>query len=180
MSRFRQRIARFARDRRGVSAVEFALIAPLLILLFVGSFEITRAVNMNRQVSLLARTVSDFISQQEAVTVSDIQAIFKASSAVMYPYPVDDNSLKIHVESIEVGTDRDATAKIKWSYEPRNATERASTYEGAPGQSVIKATVSYKPTFIFSFMIDRFDLSDFHLSETAYMAPRMGKPVALK
>lgn len=172
------RIFRFARDRRGVSAVEFALIAPLLILLFVGSFEITRAVNMNRQVALLARTVSDFISQQESVSTSDIEAIFNASAAVMYPYPVDDTTLQIHVESIVVGTDE--VARAQWSYEPVVREPVASDYIGTVGQSVIKATVLYKPTFVFSFMVDTFDLANFQMSETAYMAPRNGKPVLLE
>ena len=46
--------ARFARDQRGVSAVEFALVAPLMITLYLGCVEISQGVGVDRKVTLTA------------------------------------------------------------------------------------------------------------------------------
>jgi Flp pilus assembly protein TadG len=43
---------RFARDRRGVSAVEFALLAPIMVALYLGCVEVSDAVSADRKVSL--------------------------------------------------------------------------------------------------------------------------------
>lgn len=172
------RVRAFIRAREGVSAVEFALIAPLLILLFVGSFEITRAVNMNRQVALLSRTVSDLISQTDSVSTSDLDNIFNTAGAVMYPYAITSQNPVIAVESIVVTSD--GKAETRWSYPEKNTKVRESSYDGAADTSVIKAEVRYRPTFIFTFIVERLGLSDFTMSETSYMAPRLGSPVTIK
>ena len=48
-------LSRLARDRRGVSAVEFALVAPLMIGLYLGCVEISDGVAADRKVTLTAR-----------------------------------------------------------------------------------------------------------------------------
>ena len=165
------------RDRRGVSAVEFALIAPFLIFLFIGSFELTRAVNINRQTALLSRTVSDFVSQQESVNATMLNNILVASTAVMYPYPTDAANLSIEVESITTTKDGSMT---QWSYPNKITVPKKSGYEGVDGLSVIKTSVSYKPSFIFTFLIERLNLKNFTLEESTFMAPRLGKPIEFK
>ena len=58
--------ARFMRDRRGVSAIEFALIAPLLILIYVGVAEIGNALTVFRRTSTVAATAADLTAQVKA------------------------------------------------------------------------------------------------------------------
>jgi len=57
--RMRQVHRRFARDRRGVSAVEFALLAPVMIGLYIGCVEISDGVAADRKVSLIAATLAN-------------------------------------------------------------------------------------------------------------------------
>ena len=47
-------LARLCRDRRGVSAVEFAMVAPLMIALYLGCVEISDGVAVDRKVTLTA------------------------------------------------------------------------------------------------------------------------------
>jgi Flp pilus assembly protein TadG len=43
-------------DRRGVSVVEFALVAPMLLLLYLGGFELLQGIAIKRMVALTAST----------------------------------------------------------------------------------------------------------------------------
>ena len=61
--RRRSAFARFAADRRGIAAVEFALIAPLMLALCFGSVEVEQAVSLDRMVSLTAGTVANLVTQ---------------------------------------------------------------------------------------------------------------------
>ena len=45
------RLRRFVDDRRGVGAIEFAIVAPLLIMAYVGAFEVSVAITALRKVS---------------------------------------------------------------------------------------------------------------------------------
>jgi Flp pilus assembly protein TadG len=54
---------RLRRDRRGLAAVEFALVVPLMLVLFFGALEFSSGVAVDRKVTLVARTLSDLTTQ---------------------------------------------------------------------------------------------------------------------
>ena len=65
-------LARFAQDRRGVSAVEFAMLLPLMVTLYLGTVEISQGVGIDRKVTLTTRTVADLASQVSSINNSDM------------------------------------------------------------------------------------------------------------
>jgi Flp pilus assembly protein TadG len=75
-----------AGDCRGVVAVEFAMIAPLMLVLFFGTVEIGSGVAVYRKITLVSRTLSDLTSQSSYVLTSDQTNFFCASDAILYPY----------------------------------------------------------------------------------------------
>ena len=81
--RMPQNLRRYARDRRGVSAVEFALLAPLMIGLYLGCAEISDGVAADRKVSLIAATLANLTSQVSTITTSEMTNILDASSAMV-------------------------------------------------------------------------------------------------
>ncbi len=115
-------------DRRGVAAVEFALILPLILLLYVGAVDMTRAVLLGRRLDLLSRTISDLVSQQSTttpVTSSTVSLIFGAASAVMSPFPT--SALNLTVSAVDIKANADGTccqALVRWSF-TQNGTLRA-------------------------------------------------------
>src|SRR5215475_8949091 len=65
-------VARFGEDQRGVSAVEFAMLLPLMLTLYLGTAEISLAVGTDRKVTLTTRTVADLASQVKNITNADM------------------------------------------------------------------------------------------------------------
>src|SRR5262249_34725949 len=61
--RLSRKLRRFARDKRGISAVEFAMLLPLMVTLYLGGVEVSQAVAIDRKVTLIARTVADLVAQ---------------------------------------------------------------------------------------------------------------------
>src|SRR5688572_12199773 len=64
---------RFRRSEQGVTLIEFALIFPIMLLLFIGLVEFGEAFSVNRKISNAASTVSDLISQERSVTNAELQ-----------------------------------------------------------------------------------------------------------
>ena len=66
------RVRRSARDMfgdiRGLAATEFAIVVPVMLLLFFGTDEFASGIAVNRKVTLVARTLSDLTSQNISVT----------------------------------------------------------------------------------------------------------------
>ena len=71
-----------ARDRRGIAATEFAVIVPLMLVMFFGTVEFSSGVAVDRKVTLIARTLSDLTSQAlNNVNDAYLQNVFTASIA---------------------------------------------------------------------------------------------------
>ena len=116
----RRPLSRFRRDRRGVAAVEFAMMLPIMLLLFIGVVDVTRGVIASRKLNLLSRTLADLVSQEPTAIptpISEIQTIFAAASAVMAPYGT--SSLKLTVSAVDIKAKADKTccdALVRWSF----------------------------------------------------------------
>jgi Flp pilus assembly protein TadG len=110
--RARLSVASLLRDRSGVAATEFAVIVPIMLVMFFGTVEFSSGVAVDRKVTLVARTLSDLTSQS-AVAVNDayLQNVFTASIAILTPYsptPTKATLSEIYVDSNKI-------AKIQWS-----------------------------------------------------------------
>ncbi|HEY3680208.1 MAG TPA: TadE/TadG family type IV pilus assembly protein [Bradyrhizobium sp.] len=90
MMRKSRRLRLFARkllaDRRGVAAIEFAMLVPIMLVLFFGTVEFSVGVAANRKVSLMAQTLSDLTSRSISVSDTDISNFFAAGTGIMTPY----------------------------------------------------------------------------------------------
>src|SRR5437868_9392713 len=95
-----QQLARLRGDKRGVSAVEFAMLLPLMITLYLGSVEISQGVGIDRKVTLASRTVADLASQVSNIVNTDMTNILNATSSVIAPY--DASKLKVTISAVTV------------------------------------------------------------------------------
>ncbi len=116
-------------DCRGVAAVEFVFIVPIMLMMFFGLVIFASGVAVDRKVTLVARTTSDLTSQAPssaaqapyaAVTDTYLQNVFNADVLIFKPYPP---TTPATVTVSEIYIDSNAVAKIQWS---RAATITAS------------------------------------------------------
>lgn len=104
-------LRRFGRDRSGVSAVEFALIAPVLILIYFGLAEFCQAYMAQRRMSHSTSQVADILAQYQAVDPELIDDTFALGGLVLAPFP--DSALKLRVSAIT--RDNNGVARVTWS-----------------------------------------------------------------
>jgi Flp pilus assembly protein TadG len=170
--RMPQVLRRYARDRRGVSAVEFALLAPLMIGLYFGCAEISDGVAADRKVSLIAATLANLTSQVSTITTSDMTNILDASSAIVTPYAA--NKLKMSISCLSI--DSAGKATVKWSV-TRNGTAKSGVMSipsalAVPNSQLVYAEASYDYTPTVGYTIT----GTLTLSDKMYMAPRITAP----
>jgi Flp pilus assembly protein TadG len=191
---------RFRRDQRGAAAIEFAFIAPILILFYVGMAELCQALMAERKASHTASAVADLIAQVDETTPAGVAGVLDISEQVLQPFPGGEN-LEIRVSSVVV--DANNVAKVAWS-EGRHMSERGvgevvalpkvSDGSGgernfiAAGESVIMAEVNYAFETEFSDLfaeVQKFALGSasihtggYTFSSTYYLRPRRSEQVS--
>ncbi len=81
-----RRIRRFRSDHTGVAAMEFALIAPIMIGLYIMLNETASGLRAARKVTMAARVMSDLVSQATDVTNGYRDDVFASITAIMAPF----------------------------------------------------------------------------------------------
>lgn len=102
----------FWRDTRGVSAIEFALVAPVLILMYFGFAETTQAMMAQRRLSNISAQIGDLVAQSPQTGPNKMTDIFNIGNVIMAPYPTA--GLKMCVYSvISDAAGKDTVAWVK-------------------------------------------------------------------
>jgi Flp pilus assembly protein TadG len=103
---------KFVADNKALAATEFAVIVPVMLVMFFGTVELSSAVAVDRKVTLIARTLSDLTSQSSGtMTNANLQNTFTASMSIITPY---DNTL-VNGTIAQIYIDANSVAKIQWS-----------------------------------------------------------------
>ena len=134
VSRARSCLRRFARDRTGVSAVEFALMLPVMLTLYIGAVEVGNGYAISFKSTLAARTVTDLASQYISIYNSDMTNILGAASTVLTPYP----NANVVVTLSEVTTNAQGVGKVVWS-NSLNGTARVAGIDGSTADQASNA-----------------------------------------
>lgn len=168
------RLARFRRDRRGVSAVEFAFIAPVMIGLYLGCVEISDGVAADRKVSLIVDALANLSAQVTTISTSDMTNILNASGSIISPYSA--SNMTATLSCLKIDANKNVT--VAWSA-TLHGTARAvgssvtipSALQVANSQLLFgEATYAYTPTVGYTIT------GTLTLSDHMYMAPRITAP----
>ena len=177
-SAFTRLIKRLKRDTKGVAALEFALIAPIMVTLYMGSVELHHALSADRRVTDLAGATADLVAQSSDIS-GQMDNIFDAASTYLKPYGVAE--LRITVSSIcHAGDD---TGRIDWSDNYTNGGVKSYAHmdtvplpldsDDKPiltikGTSLILAEVTYQYTSPLGKYVNAMTLADHY-----YLRPRL-------
>jgi Flp pilus assembly protein TadG len=168
-----KRFNKFVRDlqlaERGVSAIEFALIAPVMILIYFACIELSFMMVLDRKVTSSASAMGDLTARAATVNDGDLIDIFQATRMIFQPNPI--RSARLRVSSLY---DDGGTVKVDWSDAYNLTAYSEGTTVSVPdgivpsGGSVIFAEVEYD----YQSQLGYFFTSSKTLSDEFYLRPR--------
>lgn len=162
-------VSRFGRDERGISAVEFAMLAPVLIAFYFGMAEFCQGFMAQKRMGHVSAMVADLVAQQETVSQANLDDIFAIGGLIMKPFPTA--ALQQRVSSV---TRTSGVAKVDWSrgagMAPRavNSTITLPTDLIANGESIIVSEATYD----YDSPVDYFMAGITRFSHIYYLRPR--------
>jgi Flp pilus assembly protein TadG len=185
--RMRRSAAVMLRDCRGIAATEFAVIVPIMLVMFFGLVEFSSAVAVSRKVTLVARTLSDLTSQSTFVDDAKASNFFTASGAILTPYPATPTLATLSELYIDPTTHR---ARVQWSKSATiNAAGAVTLVVGravsstvtipsalaVDGTYLIFSEVSYLYTPTIGYVMAK---TGVNLADTAFTRPRQSPCVS--
>ncbi|MEL7454341.1 MAG: TadE/TadG family type IV pilus assembly protein, partial [Pseudomonadota bacterium] len=156
----------------GVSALEFALIAPVLSLLYLGGVELSLLMQADRRITTATATMGDIASRATSISDTDMSEIF-GSTTLLLGSRIDPTTARLRVSSLEANANGDVL--VGWS-SAQNFSPRAigSSVPELPnnvvpdGGSVIMAELEYD----YSSEVGYLDIADRTIRESFYLRPR--------
>lgn len=103
--------------RKGVAAVEFALLVPFLLIAYLGAVDISQGLAADRKLSNAVAAVSDLVSRhKDSVSIDDVNAYFAAAEAIMRPFEADKTQLQLTI--VHVGNSGSTEIIDSWPGAP--------------------------------------------------------------
>jgi Flp pilus assembly protein TadG len=168
-------IRSFKKSEKGVAAIEFALIIPVMLTTFFGVSEIANYILAARKVSNVASSAADLVAQDTTINTGEINDIMNSLNVILRPF--NPSSATIRITSV-VAHPTTGNTTVDWS-DARNIPPRspgsAVTIPNiiAPGQSVVMAEVSFRYQTLFGEYLT----SGMTVSDTFYLKPRRSTKV---
>jgi Flp pilus assembly protein TadG len=179
-------------DRRGVAAVEFAFIAPLMLCMYFMTMEVSQGIETNKKIGRVGSMVADLITQQQKITKSEIDAIMRIAESIIQPY--SRSTPNIIVTAIEVTDETTPQVKVVWS---RRLFDGVYSRDANPGTATsvpeslkvkgsflvrVESELSYRPVITWSAsekaalgLASAFDRIE--MGKIYYMRPRMSTTI---
>ncbi|HEY4191055.1 MAG TPA: TadE/TadG family type IV pilus assembly protein [Mesorhizobium sp.] len=192
IAKFFSGAVRFCTDRRGVAAIEFAFIAPVLFIMYFVTMEVAQGIEANKKVSRIGSMVADLVTQRPTVTPSDLDAIMRIADSTLQPY--NRSSPKIVITEITISADAKPKATVAWS----RKMENGAFSKGDPAKTPVTIPTSLNIGGTFLVRVDSYlnyqpiltwtaeqkqatglfaSFDNLPMSETYYLRPRMSTSV---
>jgi Flp pilus assembly protein TadG len=172
---------RFASSNRGVAAIEFALVLPVMLLLLLASFDAGNAISIYMKVRAasftLAAITNQYNSTNDPIQAADMQAITGATAAVLAPY----SSTPVVATITQIKVISATSAKVSWSYSLNGTAYTAgATWASLPTRLVSTNSCNSYPCYLifaevkytFTPSFGYFVTGPLVLSDNLYTVPR--------
>lgn len=193
MLRLRTTLSRFVGEQRGVAAIEFAFIAPVLLSLYFVTMEVSQAIEVNKKIGRVGSMVADLVTQQQQETnTTELDAILKIGESILQPY--NRSTATITITAIQITDEETPKVKVAWSRKMQNGVMTAGpakdSITSVPDKLKIRNTflvrvesaLAYRP--VITWTVDQkqslglaaaFD--GIAMDETYYLRPRMSTKI---
>jgi Flp pilus assembly protein TadG len=178
-------ITKLRSDTSGLAAVEFALIIPLMLMMFFGMIDVSSGFAVDRKVSAIAQTLSDLTSRYTVVQETDITNFFTIADAMLTPY--DSTILQATISQVYMDP-ASKTAKVVWSRGdaklakdkvisvPTDLIAKDSSGNWTANQYLILGQVTYLYTPTIGWVVSKAGIT---LGQSSFTKPRQGTCVML-
>jgi Flp pilus assembly protein TadG len=175
---------RFVDSTRAVAAIEFAMIMPVLLLLFLGTFDAGNAIAVYAKVRAATYSLGAITNQYgstsaDSISTTTMTAITGAVTQMMAPY----SSSPATVVISQIKATSAAQAVVSWSYSPTSgaALTQGATYTGLPSNFAANTCNSTYPCYVifakvsytFTPLFGAFLTGPITLSDSIYTTPRI-------
>lgn len=177
LPRLRRPARRLAGDTRGIAAVEFAFVAPVLVVMIVGILELSLRFRAIDAFERYVYQAGDFLSRADELQSADIDAIYNSRSQMMTPVPT---ASMLDLEIASIGIKDDGSAIQLWR---RHRGQQPGSYDvteaeelGDPGESVMRVSATYRYTSPIGLVLGSETIS---MKKSLYFRPRVTRLIAI-
>lgn len=182
--RLMRTLARLWRADRAVAAVEFALIMPVMLVVYLGTLEASSLITMDRKIQSVAGAIGDLVARaDEKVSASQMQDYFRAASGIMTPYSSSDVLQVVTAVKVVNGT-----PQVVWTRQYLNGAYSSTTPHTvgeeyplpdemvaiSDGRMIIAAEASYSYRPLMGIVLNM----PINLYRSSFFLPRFGKDIA--
>jgi Flp pilus assembly protein TadG len=165
----------FVSRTEGVAAVEFAIILPFMLALYLGSIEVGNGVALQFKAALATRTVADLASQYTSINNTTMTGILASASTVVAPYSASGMVVTIS----EITTNAAGQATIAWSDSLNGTAHAVGQSVTLPAELQIastsmiwsEVTYPYQPTFGYALT------GTINIRQSSFFYPRLSNSI---
>ena len=153
--------SKYFTDERGVSAMEMAILFPILMAMIMAVFDLGNGIVVNQKTVSASQIIADLITRNEVVDMGLIDDVVNAGELALDPYPRTGFGYDI----VSVTFDDDAEPEVLWRV-TENMSQGSAAIDltaglGEQGEGVVVVTVTndYEPLFS-GFVVDVYNMSE--------------------
>jgi Flp pilus assembly protein TadG len=183
--RCKKYLLRTLHEVSGTAAIEFAYIAPLLMLMTFGTFEMTRALVAHKRFQRAAAMVGDLVAREEQLgatpseAVSALDGVMRSAQSIMTPYSM--TPLRVAITQLRASSSDATVTKVEWAYPYNSAPTTAcgqtkampATGMVTAGNAAIIVEATYQYTPLLNNIIPGL-ITTMNWSDTMAYVPRWG------
>lgn len=180
-----KRLLGFKEANDGVAAIEFAFIAPVMLIMFLGVFEVGRAYSMHRRFADAANIIGDLVTREQEINASGLEGIYRLVPTALAKFGSTSANMTVEIIPIHMpitGGER----QVRVYAQPATYSNKTSPPSCAPytvssdtedvlrntsfGLVIVKATYTYQP--LFNYPVLGLIISGATWEHEAVFAPR--------
>ncbi len=174
-------VRRLRSDQSGVGAVEFALIAPVLIILYMGSLEVSVAMSVNKKLARASSTVADLMTQDDSVDTTLLKSMVNVAQSVMMPFPA--NGMKVKITGISINGAGVGTSTWSWQQDNTRPYTNGSTQTlpkdlAIPNTFLVRTEIEFDHKLLLIMPgLAGVDIRTLNMKKTYHLRQRIGDSV---
>ncbi|MCY6382977.1 TadE/TadG family type IV pilus assembly protein [Hoeflea prorocentri] len=177
----KSRVQNFLGNKEGVGAIEFAFVAPILVVLYIGAVEMTVALSVDTKVSRAGNVTLDLITQGTTTSKDDLEDMEDVAKSILAPYASDQVALGYTAIQVNAaGTE----ARVQWSWRSDTETLPAKNSVITIPNSLmigdayyVRGEIANTHDLLTSIPFTGSTVNSFNLGETYFMRPRVGTEI---